>query len=648
MSVQDYLQLDDNIIDIDLTPNRGDCLGMLGVAREVAAINDLEQPDLSIDKVPAEIDDAFPVVLDNPMDCPAYSGRVIRGINLQATTPLWMQEKLRRAGLRPISPTVDVTNYVLIELGQPMHAFDLDKLQGSIHVRRAANAEKLVLLDGKEVELQQDILVIADDQQALAMAGIMGGESSAVSDASTDIFLEAAFFNPLSIAGRARRYGLHTDSSHRFERGVDPELQLDAIERATRLLIDICGGRAGPVTQVVSQDSLPERGQILLRSERVRRMLGIEVSNEQLEGYLRRLQISFTGGDGEWTVTPPSYRFDLSIEADLIEEIARLYGYNNIPETLPVVPQSMVPKAENKHQLDYYKDVLTQRGWQEAITYSFVDPALQEQLGFDRQPISLSNPISTEMSVMRTSHWAGLITALQHNQNRQQKRVRLFESGLNFIGRDNTIEQELWLSGIAAGDYWSEQWSHRQRKIDFYDIKGDVEAMLAHTRLCSRYEFRAATHPALHPGQSAEILHAGEAVGWLGVMHPGLQTKLSLEGPVVLFEINGRALTDAQPRQFQPISKFPNIRRDLSFVVDEAVTADSILAAVNGLGMETIVKSWIFDVYQGQGVESGRKSMSLGLILLDSSRTLTDEDVEETVSQIIGVLAEKLNAALRD
>jgi phenylalanyl-tRNA synthetase beta chain len=388
--------------------------------------------------------------------------------------------------------------------------------------------------------------------------------------------------------------------------------------------------------------------EITLRAERVRRMLGIEITSAEIEAYLQRLEIEYTGNDGEWVVKAPAYRFDLSIEADLVEEIARLYGYNNIPETLPVVPQGMVAKPENKLHLDYYKDVLTQRGWQEAITYSFVDPELQDQLGFDRQSISLSNPISSEMSAMRTSHWTGLIQALKYNQHRQQKQIRLFETGLNFIGADSVIDQQLWISGIATGNYWSEQWSHRQRKMDFYDIKGDVEALLAHTRGGEQYRFEAEIHPALHPGQSARIIREGEPVGWLGVMHPDLERQLSLEGPVMLFELSGQALLNARPRKFSPISKFPSIRRDLSLVMDEKTTAEQIFSVIDEIGLTTINKRWVFDVYQGQGVESGRKSVSLGLILLDSSRTLTDEDVEETVSQIIDRLGEKLGTVLRD
>jgi phenylalanyl-tRNA synthetase beta chain len=647
-SIRDYLQLDDDIIELDLTPNRGDCLGMMGVAREVAAINGIEYTVTPIESVAATIEDEFPVTLDATADCPAYCGRVVRGINPVAATPLWMQEKLRRAGLRSISPVVDITNYVLIELGQPMHAFDLARLDGGIHVRMAQSGEKLTLLDGKEVELQDDVLVIADERQALAMAGIMGGESSAVGDQTTDIFLEAAYFNPLTIAGRSRRFGLHTDSSHRFERGVDPQLQVRAMERATQLLIEICGGSAGPTKQVQDEACLPQRMEITLRAERVRRMLGIEITSAEIEAYLQRLEIEYSGNDGEWVVKAPAYRFDLSIEADLVEEIARLYGYNNIPETLPVVPQGMVAKPENKLHLDYYKDVLTQRGWQEAITYSFVDPELQDQLGFDRQSISLSNPISSEMSAMRTSHWTGLIQALKYNQHRQQKQIRLFETGLNFIGADSVIDQQLWISGIATGNYWSEQWSHRQRKMDFYDIKGDVEALLAHTRGGEQYRFEAEIHPALHPGQSARIIREGEPVGWLGVMHPDLERQLSLEGPVMLFELSGQALLNARPRKFSPISKFPSIRRDLSLVMDEKTTAEQIFSVIDEIGLTTINKRWVFDVYQGQGVESGRKSVSLGLILLDSSRTLTDEDVEETVSQIIDRLGEKLGTVLRD
>lgn len=647
-SIGDYLGLDDMLVEIDLTPNRGDCLSIRGIAREVAALNRLSINRPDYDLVQPTIDETFRIVLDSPQDCPAYTGRIIKGINPAAATPLWMVEKLRRSDVRSISAVVDITNYVLLELGQPMHAFDLSKLAGSIHVRRAKDDESLTLLDGKEITLDDDVLVIADEQQTLAMAGIMGGEASSVSDQTTDIFLEAAYFSPVAIAGRARRFGLHTDSSHRFERGVDPALQAEAIDRATQLIIDICGGAAGPVTTVREDEALPEIRSIMLRKERIQHMLGIDIPDDQIEDHLVRLNIKYSGGQGSWQVEPPGYRFDLGIEADLVEEIARLYGYNNIPHTLPVVPQTMLARPEYELGIDLYKDILAQRGWQEAITYSFVDPVLQEKLGFDRNTVQLSNPISSEMSVMRTSHWPGLIAALQHNQNRQQKQVRLFETGLIFAGMDDRGDQKSCVSGIAAGDYWPEQWSVRQRKIDFYDVKGDLESLLVHTRNSGVFSFIPAEHPALHPGQSARIMKNEQAVGWLGVMHPEIEKELSLDGPVVLFEIESAAIIQAQPLQFQPISKYPSIRRDLSFLVAEQVSSDEILQVIEELPLKTISKKWVFDVYQGEGVEIGLKSMSLGLILLDSSRTLTDEDVEEIVSQVIDILGEKLNASLRD
>lgn len=649
--IREYLDLDDQIIELDLTPNRGDCLSIMGVARDVAAINGIQFEGRTRPSVSEAIIDTLPIYLDAPEACSAYSGRVIRGINADAPTPLWMREKLRRSGIRCLHPVVDVTNYIMLELGQPMHAFDLDKLNGSIHVRMAKSGEKLVLLDGKEIEAREDILLIADDKQPLAMAGIMGGWDSAVDNQTTNIFLESAYFNPLNIAGCARSYGLHTDSSHRFERGVDPQLQSKAMQHATKLLQEIVGGQAGPVTQIIDQKHLPKPVPIKLRSDYMQRLLGVELSTEQIETYLGLLNIEFVRFNNQWAATPPSYRFDLTIEADLIEEIARLYGYNKLPQSRPEVLQSMVGTAENRLDMDYFKNVLAQRGWQEAITYSFVDPDIQQVLSPDRMAINLSNPISSEMSQMRTSHWSGLLQALSYNQNRQQHDVRLFECGLNFIAKSKSaenLEQKTWISGIAAGRFWPEHWSSDNRPIDFYDIKGDLEAMLEHTRVQSQFTFVAETHPALHPGQSARIYRSGEAVGWLGALHPEIEDKLSVTGPVFLFEIRGEALFDAQARQFAPVSRYPSVRRDLALVVDIGITAAQIRDVISNTGQNTIQNISIFDVYQGKGIESERKSVALGLILQDYSRTLTDEEVEEVVSTVIAALGKKLGAVLRD
>jgi phenylalanyl-tRNA synthetase beta chain len=646
--VREYLGLDDMLIELDLTPNRGDCLSIMGIAREVAAINEVTINAVKTSPVNPVIDDRLPVVLDAPGDCPVYCGRVIRGINQQAVTPLWMQEKLRRSGVRPISPVVDVTNYVLLELGQPMHAFDINKLDNEVHVRRATAGEQLTLLDGKEITLDEEVLVIADNSRALAMAGIMGGADSAVDEETRDIFLESAFFNPLTIAGRARQYGLHTDSSHRFERGVDPQLQAKAIERATELLLDIVGGQAGPVITAVDEAKLPEAVEIMLRKERVNRVLGVELSDELIESMLTRLGISMSGADGQWQVRPPSYRFDLTIEADLIEELARLYGYNNIPQTQPQVPQYMTAREENRLELDAFKDVLVQRGWQEAVTYSFVDPTVQAKLSPERRAVELSNPLSTEMSQMRTSHWTGLIQALQYNQNRQQQQVRLFETGLNFIGSIDELEQDTWISGVSAGPYWPERWDSANRAIDFYDTKGDLEALISLTRSPELIEYKAEKHPALHPGQTARIYCKNEPIGWLGSLHPTLEKAFDLEGPVYLFELNIEALLQASPRRFEPISKYPAIRRDLALVVDEDVDAEQILKKIKAYAPEIIQKAVIFDIYRGKGIETKRKSIALGLILQDYSRTLTDEDVEEVISGVVMDLKTSLGAALRE
>ncbi len=647
-AVTDYLGLDDRIIKLDLTPNRGDCLGMLGVAREVAAINGMDFQEWHSPGVEALIEDTLLIELNTPEHCPVYTGRIVKDINPCAETPVWMRERLRRAGLRTISPVVDITNYVLLESGQPMHAFDLRKLTGSIRVRMAQSFEKLTLLDGREVELDDDVLVIADEKQALAMAGIMGGQYSAVSDQTQDVFLEAACFNPLTIAGKARRYDMYTDSSHRFERGVDPTLQMKAMERATGLLLEICGGLAGPVKQVSSQTDWLMRDEIPLTSEKIQKLLGVELSTKQIELYLSRLQISYTGGNGKWSAIAPSHRFDLNIEVDLIEEIARLYGYDNIPQTLPEVPQTMVAQPECQLTMDSLKNVMVERGWQEAITYSFIEPQLQEILSPDRPAVDLSNPLSNELSQMRTSHWTGLLTALRHNQNRQQRQIRLFEAGLNFIETPDGIDQQSWFSGIASGPYAEEHWSSDSRLIDFYDVKGDIEALFSHARTYHRLTFKADKHAALHPGQAAKIYHDENPVGWLGVLHPEAEKNLSIEGPVILFEIKGSALLDAAPRQFAPISRFPSIRRDLAIIVDEAVTSDEILAVIQQIEDKAIQKSWIFDIYRGREIEPGRKSVALGLIFSDYSSTLTDQAVETAISKIISSLAEKINAILRN
>ena len=668
-SMAEYLGLADRVIELDLTPNRGDALSVLGVAREVAAINDMAFADKPPPDPAVAIQDTLPIQLSAVDDCPAYFGRVVKGIDPAAVTPLWLRQRLRRSGLRPISPVVDITNYVMLERGQPLHAFDCNRLHGGIEVRRARPGESLTLLDGKAVELQDDVLVIADHQSAVAIAGIMGGLDSAVTEDTRDIFFESAWFNPLALAGKARRYGLHTDASHRFERGVDPRGQERALQRATALLLEICGGEAGPICRGLDESRLPARTEITLRRERIIRALGIDPA-AQVAAFLARLGIACRaagkdskGEDNLWRVTPPPHRFDIQLEADLIEEIARLYGYDNIPETLPRAPQSMVAKPEYEMSVEGVKDLLAGRGWQEAVTYSFVDARAQALLAPERAALDLRNPLSAEMSQMRVSQWPGLIAALARNQHHRQKDVRLFEVGLNFIAREGAggqagpeghddlergIEQRPWLSGVAAGDCRPRQWGEAARALDFFDVKGDLQALFAALRASDAFEFRPARYAALHPGQAARIYRAGEAVGRLGVLHPRLTEAFSLDGPVVLFELQLAAITRAAPRRFREISRFPGIRRDLAVIVDEAVTAEAVLAAVAAVADPTIQECRIFDVYRGAGVEKGRKSVALGLILLHNSRTLDERDVEKTMRGVLRALADQVNADLRD
>jgi phenylalanyl-tRNA synthetase beta chain len=645
--VRELLALDDALLEIELTPNRGDCLGMEGIAREVAALNRHEFRPLPVEAVEPAEDANFPVVLLDPAVCPRYVGRVIRGVDPAAETPLWMKERLRRAGIRSLGPLVDVTNYVMLELGQPMHAFDLDRLTGGIEVRRARPGDRLELLNGVVVEPDAETLLIADRAGPLALAGIMGGEISSCTDATRDVFLESAFFAPAGIAGRARRYGLQTDSSYRFERGVDSRLQRRAAERATRLLIDIAGGRAGPIIEAVSPEHLPAEPAIRLRPERIRKLLGLEISVPEVEEILRRLGMAVAAEPDHWLVAPPSSRFDIALEADLIEEIARIYGYDRLPGNRPLTRLEMPPQPENRVGLERVKETLVQRGFQEAITYSFVDPAFQKCLDPDREPLALANPISADLAVMRTSLWPGLFKALVHNQKRQQPRVRLFEHGLNFIQADEGLRQEPYLGGAMVGSALPEQWAVPARPADFFDLKADVEALLVLTGEPEAFAFVAASHPALHPGQSARIERAGAAVGWLGALHPRVARELDVEGDAFAFELRLTGLQPARVPAFGELSKFPASRRDIAIVVDETITAQAIRDCIRHRGGQLLREVRLFDVYRGKGVPEGQKSLALGLILQDFSRNLTDHVVEETVSGIIAGLTEQFDATLR-
>ena len=646
-NVRELLALDDTLIEIELTPNRGDCLGMEGIAREVATLNRREFRPLPVEAVEPVLDAVFPVTLLDPADCPRYVGRVIRNVDPAAETPLWMKERLRRAGMRSLGPLVDVTNYVMLELGQPMHAFDLGRLSGGIEVRRARPGDRLELLNGVVVEPDAETLLITDHAGPLALAGIMGGEISSCTDATRDVFLESAFFAPASMAGRARRYGLQTDSSYRFERGVDPQLQRRAAERATRLLIDMAGGQPGPIVEAVSSDHLPAEPAIRLRPERIRKLLGMDVPAAEVEGILRRLGMAVAVEMDHWLVAPPSSRFDIALEVDLIEEVARIYGYDRLPGNRPLTRLEMPPQPEGQIGLERFRETLAQRGFQEAITYSFVDPVFQKCLDPEREPLALANPISADLAVMRTSLWPGLLKALIHNQKRQQPRVRLFEYGLNFVPADDGLLQEPYIGGVAAGTALPEQWGAPARPVDFFDLKADVEALLTLTGEPEAFVFVAAAHPALHPGQSARIERAGAVMGWLGALHPRVARELDVEGDAFAFELRLAGLQPARVPAFRELSRFPASRRDIAIVVDEAVSARAIQDCVRQHGGELLREVRLFDVYRGKGVPEGRKSLALGLSLQDFSRNLTDNVVEETVSGIIAGLAEQFDATLR-
>ena len=645
---RDYLALNDQAIEVDLTPDRGDCLGLAGIAREVGVINRCPVTEPAVEPVASTIDDRFQVQLEAPEACPRYTCRVIRGINTDAETPLWMQERLRRSGLRPISPVVDVTNYVLLELGQPMHGFDLAKLDSEIRVRMAGQGEKLTLLDGQEVELRDDTLVIADARRPLAMAGIMGGEASGVTDAARDILLESAFFAPTAIIGKARSYGLHTDSSHRFERGVDPQLQIKAMERATQLLLDIAGGEAGPIVETASEQHIEPRPEILLRRERVAKLLGLTIADDTIADILTRLEMQVEPVAEGWKVTAPSCRFDISIEVDLIEEIGRIYGYTEIPMHRSAAATVMRGEPENGFSLPRAKKLLVDRDYQEVVTYSFISQEMHDLMDPQHGTVELANPISSDMSIMRTSLWPGLIQTAQYNRSRQQERVRIFESGLRFIQQSEGIQQDPMLAGLVIGSAAPEQWGDAERTVDFYDLKADLEALLALAGCPEAFTFQADTHPSLHPGQSARVMRDGVAVGWIGMLHPELEHKLDLGDRTFLFEISlGEQLTGEIPA-FAPLSKFPSIRRDIALVVDRELEYGAIEACIRQAAPEILREIVLFDVYTGEKIDSGRKSVALGLILQETSHTLTDPEVESAVERILLALKEELNAQLRD
>ncbi len=644
----EFLDLPDSTFDLDLTPNRGDCFSVLGIARDVSAMTATPLKVASIAAITGTLEDEQAVELVCPEGCPRFAGRVIRNIDGDARSPVWMTERLRRSGLRPIHPVVDITNYVMLELGQPLHAYDWNLVQGPIRPRLAKSGDKVTLLDEREIEVNTDTLVITDDSGPIGLAGIMGGLSTAVSDKTTDVFFEAAFWPPKFMAGRARQYALHTDASLRFERGVDPAGQARAVERATGLLLEIAGGEAGPLVDHIVAEHLPKNAPLLLRKSRLKKVLGTDIDGDRVSEILTNLGFVTTDHAAGWSVEIPSYRFDVDVEDALVEEVARIFGYDEIPEITAIAATPLATAVETKVDLDLVANTLVARDYQEVITYSFVDQEINKRITGTTSELVLSNPISSEMSVMRGSVWPGLLAAAASNVARQQERVRIFEIGKTFHGTLKAPEEVMRVAGLAYGDAAPEQWGSVAQTIDFFDIKSDVSALLRMGGALSKFSFVAAEHPALQPGQVANIVRDDDVVGVIGKLHPGIAKTFDLDKGAILFELNSdHAFATSVPNAIE-ISKFPMIRRDIAVIVDDKVSAASLVAAVESTASELIRNVRIFDVYRGPGIEAGRKSVALGLILQETSRTLTDDDADAAKSAAVRKLQQEFAAVLRD
>ena len=642
--IREYLSLDDQVIELGLTPNRADCLSVRGVARDVAVAFDETLNETAIAPVESTIADTFPVAIEATAKCPRYLGRVIKNVDLSRPTPDYMRERLERAGLRSIDAAVDVTNYVLLELGQPLHAFDLDQLNGGIVVRECKPDEVLTLLDGTEQALEPGTLVIADHTQPLALAGIMGGADSGVSESTTNLFLESAFFKPELMAGRARSYGLHTDASHRYERGVDFQLQREAMERATQLFIDAVGGEAGPVTEVVSDADLPVNEAVLLREAQIEKLLGIKIDRVEVERILEGLGFWVVGHQQGWLCTAPSWRFDMGLEVDLIEELARIIGFDAIPSQ--PIKANLIPLAvpETARALRLAKNDLVARGYFEAVTFSFVAPELQAHFDPELSPIALKNPISADLAVMRTSLIPGLLKAIAHNASRQQSRVKLFETGLKFMPGEGT-EQIPMLAIAVSGLRDLEGWSTDKTAADFFDVKGTVEGLLAN--LGDRLTFEASVFPGLHDGQSAAILVDGKCVGRIGAVHPSVRKVMGIPANTVVAEVLQSVVNEVAMPAYDDISKYPETRRDLALVADKSAASAEVLSTIRKAAGSLLTKLDLFDVYEGAGLAEGKKSLAIGLTFQDQSRTLDESEVSSAVDQVLDSLKEKLGIELR-
>ncbi len=649
IALDEYLRLADHILEVELTPNRGDCLSAMGLARDLAAITNTHLQPPTQSSVPATLSDRPQIEISAPDACPRYAGRILRNVNSDAPTPIWMQEKLRRSGIRSLGLIIDITNFVMLELGQPMHAFDLDKLSGGITVRMANAGESITLLNGDEKQLDSDTLLIADQSGPIAAAGIMGGAESAVSEQTRNLLLESAWFAPAAIAGRARDMGLHTDASHRFERGVDPAIQQLAIERATELILELAGGECGPVVEQCIDAHLPSPAKVLFQPATIGKRLGMEISEKQIGDILRRLGIDLEQQGTDWVATPPSWRFDIAIAADLVEEIARVVGYDAIPAQMPPLTALMSPVSDTQQDSDRLVDALVDRGYQEAITYSFVDPQLQQLFNPEQTAtVELINPLSSELSQMRRSLWPGLVNALQFNLHRQQNRIKLFEIGQVFNPFDKEVLQPTVISSIITGPLRPESWAEEQKSVDFFDLKGDVEYLLQSTGSAADFAIEAGRHAALHPGRSAQIKQGEDSVGWLGELHPNIAAELGISGRVYLSELMIEPLLQRALPAYQTVSRFPSLRRDLALLVDMSVTAASLEQSVRKAAGQDLQEFRVFDVYQGTAIAPNKKSIAVGMSIGNSTRTLTDDEVEALVQRVLEALERDHGARLRD
>lgn len=646
--VDNYLKLNDNVLDISITPNRGDCISVVGIAREVAVFSESTCKTTESAKVSETIKDVIPVTVSSPDKCPRYLCRVVKNIDVAAQTPLWMKEMLRRSGIGSISPVVDITNYVMLELGQPMHAFDLAKVEGEIVVRNSQKGENLNLLSQQNVTLDDDTLVIADSKQVLAIAGIMGGQDSGVAQGSKDIILESAFFQPQEIAKTSRAYKLQSDACYRFERGVDPQLQCQAMDRASQLLKEIVGGKFGPVQESLHENSLPKLSKITLRSKRIASLLGFEIEAERVQAILSALGMKIEKEGDDYNVTPPSYRFDMAIEEDLIEELVRIIGFSDVKETPPNFSMQKQQGINSLGEIALARNALKNRDYHEVITYSFVDRKTHDTLTGVSDPIVLDNPISSELSVMRASLLPGLLNTYKYNVNRQQSRVRIFEHGLCF-SRSDDIEQKMKFAFLISGDVFSEQWGEKRRSLDFFDIKSDVQALLSLYFDLGGIAFTRASNLALHPGQSATILYNDIDLGCVGKIHPGIAKVLSVSENIFMCELNFEHIRRVSRKPtYAPFSKFPENRRDIAILIKEEISAESLIRHINSLSQASLKDAYVFDTYDGEGVADGYKSYTIALIIQDLEKTLVDEDVAKIVKTVLNSLEDKFEAILRD